>query len=169
MSEVLAETKAATKVETPTDFIWGETNGKKYKRGSRLPKAENPKPPAETPDVPWQWEEDGMTVTRGTARSGLSKEEVPDQAGRIRELNFSLGKALLQHHGNQHLLAPLLPKAHKGLTALGQILAGGQGNGAGDGRGALGAAAGKQSGMVIKVHHGPIVSWRGEKRAFWGQ
>lgn len=69
MSDVTAETRSQTQVQTQTDFIWGETNGKKYKRGSRLPKAENPKPPAETPDVPWQWEEDGMTVTRGTARS----------------------------------------------------------------------------------------------------
>ena len=69
MSEMTAETRAATKVETQTDFIWGETNGKKYKRGSRLPKAENPAPAAKTPDVPWKWEEDGMTVIRGTARS----------------------------------------------------------------------------------------------------
>ena len=50
-------------------YQWGETHGKKYKRGSRLPKAENPAPAAKTPDVPWTWEEDGMTVIRGTARS----------------------------------------------------------------------------------------------------
>ena len=37
-----------------------------YKRGSRLPKKSDfgiePAPCAETPDVPWTWEEDGMTV-----------------------------------------------------------------------------------------------------------
>lgn len=54
------------------EYHWGETNGKKYKRGSRLPKktdTQAPAPCAETPKVPWKWEEDGMTVIRGTARS----------------------------------------------------------------------------------------------------
>lgn len=41
-----------------------------YKRGTRLPKSnETPTPCAETPNVPWRWEEDGYTVTRTTARS----------------------------------------------------------------------------------------------------
>lgn len=61
--------------ETTSDTVeyqWGETNGKKYKRSTRLPKKTNSTPAApaaETPDVPWTWEEDGMTVIRGTARS----------------------------------------------------------------------------------------------------
>ncbi|MEF9876626.1 MAG: hypothetical protein RR772_06945, partial [Gordonibacter sp.] len=41
-----------------------------YKRGTRKPKSDvAPAPAAETPKVPWTWEEDGMTVIRGTARS----------------------------------------------------------------------------------------------------
>lgn len=54
------------------EYQWGETNGKKYKRGSRLPKKTDTvpaAPAAETPKVPWKWEEDGMTVIRGSARS----------------------------------------------------------------------------------------------------
>ena len=52
------------------EYHWGETNGERYKRGSRLAqKTEGIKPAAKTPDVPWTWEEDGMTVIRGTARS----------------------------------------------------------------------------------------------------
>ena len=34
-----------------------------YKRGTRKPKSDvTPAPAAETPKVPWTWEEDGMTV-----------------------------------------------------------------------------------------------------------
>lgn len=55
------------------EYHWSETNGKKYRRGSRqFKKADvgiEPTPAAKTPDVPWKWEEDGMTVIRGTARS----------------------------------------------------------------------------------------------------
>lgn len=55
------------------EYHWSETNGKKYRRGSRqFKKADvgiGPTPAAKTPDVPWKWEEDGMTVIRGTARS----------------------------------------------------------------------------------------------------
>lgn len=41
-----------------------------YKRGTRKPKSDKvPAPAVKTPDVPWTWEEDGMTVIRSTARS----------------------------------------------------------------------------------------------------
>ncbi len=41
-----------------------------YRRGTRLPLSDVPPAPAvKTPDVPWRWEEDGMIVTRTTARS----------------------------------------------------------------------------------------------------
>ena len=94
MQEPLNETPAATKVETSTDFIWGETNGKKYKRGSRLPKAENPAPAAKTPDVPWTWEEDGMTVIRGTARSAPGCHNVCGILSYERTASWSRSKAI---------------------------------------------------------------------------
>lgn len=51
------------------EYHWSETNGKKYRRGSRQFKKVDvgiePTPAAETPKVPWKWEEDGMTVIRG--------------------------------------------------------------------------------------------------------
>ena len=62
----------ADSAQAPVQEHWSETNGKKYRRGSRLPKKTDTRPPvpaAETPKVPWTWEEDGMTVIRGTARS----------------------------------------------------------------------------------------------------
>ena len=62
----------ADSTESTVQEHWGETNGKKYRRGSRLPKKTDTvpaAPAAETPKVPWKWEEDGMTVIRGTARS----------------------------------------------------------------------------------------------------
>ena len=62
----------ADSTESTVQEHWGETNGKKYHRGSRLPKKTDTvpaAPAAETPKVPWKWEEDGMTVIRGTARS----------------------------------------------------------------------------------------------------
>ena len=62
----------ADSAQAPVQEHWSETNGKKYRRGSRLPKKTDARPPvpaAETPKVPWTWEEDGMTVIRGTARS----------------------------------------------------------------------------------------------------
>ena len=62
----------ATDAHPENPYAWGETNGVKYRRGSRLPRIVDvaaPRPAAKTPDVPWKWEEDGMTVIRGTARS----------------------------------------------------------------------------------------------------
>lgn len=62
----------ATDDHPENPYAWGETNGVKYRRGSRLPRKIDQapaRPAAETPNVPWKWEEDGMTVIRGTARS----------------------------------------------------------------------------------------------------
>ena len=62
----------AESTEPVIKYHWGETNGTKYKRGSRLPKKTDTTPAApaaETKKLPWKWEEDGMTVIRGTARS----------------------------------------------------------------------------------------------------
>ena len=70
--EALGWVTPATDAHPENPYAWGETNGVKYRRGSRLPRivdVATPRPAAETPDVPWKWEEDGMTVIRGTARS----------------------------------------------------------------------------------------------------
>ncbi|MGN0038272.1 MAG: molybdopterin-dependent oxidoreductase [Coriobacteriales bacterium] len=54
------------------EYFWGETNGQRYRRGTRLPRREDKQteiPAVEMKKLPWKWEEDGMTVIRGTARS----------------------------------------------------------------------------------------------------
>ena len=48
----------ADSTESTVQEHWGETNGKKYRRGSRLPKKTDTvpaAPAAETPKVPWKW------------------------------------------------------------------------------------------------------------------
>ena len=75
----------ADSAQAPVQEHWSETNGKKYRRGSRLPKKTDTRPPvpaAETPKVPWTWEEDGMTAVSYTHLDVYKRQHPPSAAPR---------------------------------------------------------------------------------------